>query len=400
MKTKINHKSMIMLSNYLICCIFILTSVIISYIFTPQNLAGSLFYTTVILLAVGLAALSDSSKKRFVSKLWLTLSFLVLFFILGFRNFSAVDDPSYISIFNNISNLGPIEYFKESTIEPGYIILNYLVLFFTKDYLYMQLLSSFIPLFLFYYGFYKYKKHISLPIAVFLLCSMIYFQMLSVALIRMFIAMAIFFLSLESIQESNPKKYVFQIILASMFHYSSFIMIFLVYFAIDEKRLSVKMKNLYLLIFISSPIVLIAISRILVPLLGARYSSYGSIQNISIGLDTFTTLPPILLLLLFYKKFEGKERLYFKLYIFIFSLSIIISIFGGMVNVGRLIFYSYVSFILGGSMVAKANKNNSTKIIFMSIIIVYGLVYLYYTQFLNPTRMSNLFPYFNLFFTI
>lgn len=371
-----------------------------SYFLTNNTLKTTLFYCGVVLLSTFFASVAEQSKNLITFRLNMLLSFTTLFFVYAYRNFSAIDDPSYIRIFHNISTHGAIEYFKFSTMEPGYIILNSIVSFFTDDYLYMQLLTSFIPLFLFYYGFEKYKHLISLPTAVFLLSTMIYFQMLAVALVRMFIALAIFFVALRYIPEQKPKKYIASILLATSFHYSAFFMIFLVYFAINKKNLSKKVVRMYSSLFIASPFVFIMISRIIVPLLGNRYSSYGSVQAINIGFDALTTLPLIILLLFFFKGFKETEKLYFKLFVFVYAISLIISLFGGMVSLGRLVFYCYTAFIAAAAMVHKANRFNSTKIIFASIIIFYGFLYLFYSQFINEQHIQNLFPYQNIFFTI
>jgi EpsG family len=325
----------------------------------------------------------------------------MLFFTYGFRNFSAIDDPSYIGIFENTLSLGWFEYFKSSTIEPGYLILNDIVGTFTDDYLFMQLITSFIPLFIFYYAFNKYKKLISLPMAVFLLCSMLYFQMLSVALVRMFIAISIIFLALGYIPERRPVKYITLTLIATFFHYSAFIMILLSYFAINKKNLSKKVSRIYTSLFLLSPFVFIAISKLVVPILGSRYQQYGSINyGINFDFSTFSTVPLIFLLLFFIKKFKDKEQLYFKFFLFVYAISVIISLFGGMTNLGRLIFYSYAAFIFCASMVSNKIRFNTSKIIFTSIVIFYGFLYLFYSQFTNEQHIPYLFPYNNILFTL
>ena len=396
-----SEKRLRLLVNLLIIYTYIITSFLMSYFLTNQHLKTSLFYCSVILVAVLFASLAEHSQKNGVlHRLFMFISFSVLFFIYGFRNFSAIDDPSYIRIFELVSHDGFFEYFKYSTMEPGYLILNYIVSLFTNNYFYLQIIRSFIPLFLFYYGFDKLKKIISLPTAVFLLCSMLYFQMLAVSLVRMFIAMGIVFVALCYIPKRRPVKYVFLIFIATMFHYSSFFMIILAYFAINKKNLNEKATKLYTITFFVSPLLFILIGRFVIPLLGSRYRGYGLIDSINLEIGAFTTLPLILLLLFFYKKFEGHEKLYFKIFIFVYSLSIIISVFGAMISLGRLIFYSYSAFILGSAMITKKINFNSYKIMFSSIIIIYGFLYLFYTQFVNPSHVPYLFPYENIFFSI
>src|SRR5699024_4155232 len=304
----------------------------------------TLYYIIVILTSVMFAGLAQNSRTPFFFNLYLFLSFLVLFFTYGFRNFSAIDDSSYINIFNSVSEIGWYDYFLNSTMEPGYLILNKFVNLFTNDYLFMQLTTSFIPLFLFYLGFKRYKDMISMPIAVFSLCTMLYFQMLSVVLIRMFIAISIVFIAFYYISKRKTIQYILLIFLASMFHYSSLSLIILI-------------------LFITTPFIFIFIAKYIVPMLGSRYSAYGSIESIDVNISTFTTVPLLLFLLFFYKKFTGEKQLYFKLFLMVYALSIVISLFGGMIGLGRLIFYSYTFFILAVAMVGKLLIRNSKKLL-------------------------------------
>ena len=398
-KTKIKRDSkMRMLVNIIIVYSYIITAFLMSYFFTSQYLKTTLFYISVVLLAVLFASLAENTINPLIYFIFMFLSFFMLYFILGFRSYSAIDDPAYISVFSQVSYVGWFNYFKMTTMEPGYLILNYIVSIFTDNYLYMQLISSFIPLFLFYYGFTKYRKIISLPTAVFLLCSILYFQMLSVALVRMFIAISIIFIALRFIPQFKPFKYSLSVLLAATFHYSSLFMIILVYFAINKENLSKRATKYYTTLFIVSPIIFILVSQLLVPIMGKRYRNYGTLDVISIGTSTFTTVPLIFLLLYFYKKFNSKEQLYFKLFLVVYSLSIVISIFGGMVGLGRLIFYSYTAFILAAAMVNKLIRFTSTKFIFSYIIIFYGFLYMFYSQFTSNHHMPYFYPYKNIFF--
>lgn len=380
--------------------VYIISAIIVCVALPVEHLSTALYYIAVILIAVMFAGLAQNSKTSFFFNLYLFLSFLVLFFTYGFRDFSAIDDGAYIRIFNNVLEVGWIEYFFNSTMEPGYLIINQIVGFITSDYLYMQLITSLIPLSLFYIGFKKYRNIISLPMAVFFLCTMLYFQMLSVALVRMFIGISIVFVAFDYVPKREPIKYVFSILLASMFHYSAFFLMFLTYFTINKENLSKKVTRTYLFLFFSSPFIFMIIATYLVPWLGKRYSNYSIVEGINISLSTFTTIPPLILLLLFYQKFEGKDQLYFKLFTIVYAVSIIISLFGSMVNLGRLIFYSYAAFILGVSMVGKLLEKDSKKLLFTGIMIPYGFLYVYVTQLTLDHHIPYLFPYKNLFFTL
>lgn len=69
-----------------------------------------------------------------------------------------------------------------------------------------------------------------------------------------------------------------------------------------------------------------------------------------------------------------------------------------MVSLGRLTFYANSAFFLAAPMVNKLLKYDFKKLIFITIIILYGLVFVYWTQFNLDHHIPNLFPYQNVFF--
>src|SRR5699024_2460107 len=121
--------------------------------------------------------------------------------------------------------------------------------------------------------------------------------------------------------------------------------------------------------------------------------SYSSIESIDVNISTFTTVPLLLFLLFFYKKFTGGKPLYFKLFLMVYALSIVISLFGGMIGLGRLIFYSYTFFILAVAMIGKLLIRNSKKLLYTGLIVSYGFLYVYVTQFTLDQHIPYLFPY-------
>lgn len=386
--------------NIFVAYTYIIVAIVMAILLPNEYLKTLLFYSAIILLAVLFAALAQNCKTSFFFNIFLGASFIVLFFTLGFRNYSGIDDPAYISIFNQVSEYGWWTVFKETTMEPGYLILNNLVAFFSNNYLHIQLITSFLPLSIFYYGFKKYRNMISIPMAVFLLCTMLYFQVLSVAIIRMFIAISIVFVAFYYIPKQRTRRYITLILIASMFHYSALIMIVLAYFSINKVNLSKKARRFVFIGFVSTPILFILVAKFLVPIMGDRYSVYGTINNLSFSISSFDTIPLLILLLLFYKKFKDEDKYYFKLFISIFALSCIMSFYSGMVSFGRLIFYSNSAFFIAASMVQKVLSRDSKKVLFSGAIVLFGFVYLYWTQFTLESHIQNLFPYQNIFFTI
>ncbi|MCT1901858.1 EpsG family protein [Oceanobacillus sojae] len=358
------------------------------------------YYLVVIFGSVFFAAMAQISKTNLIFYSNLILSFLFLFFTLGFRNFTGIDDSSYIRIFNEVSHYGWFSRFIETTMEPGFLILNSVVALFTDNYMYMQVVSSFIPLFIFYLAFIKYRNIIDISMAVFLLCTVLYFQFLSVGLIRMSIAISIVFFAYYYIPKGRPYKYIILIFIASLFHYSALLMLPLTYFAINKEKLQKKAKKYVLLSFFVLPLLFIVIASVVVPIMGSRYQTYGSIGEATFSLSSFNTIPIIILLLFFLNKFSDESKRSFKFFLIIFTFSFIISFYSGIVSFGRTVFYTYTGFFLAAAMVNKELNFNFEKVIYSFIIILYGYVYIYWTQFTLTEHIPNLFPYQNLFFTI
>jgi hypothetical protein len=386
--------------NVFVIYLYIIAAAVMCFLLPSEHFTTSVYYSVVILTAVMFAGLAENCKSSIFFEIFLGLSFLVLFFNLGFRNFSGIDDASYIRIFNEVSQYGWFSRFQVTTMEPGYLMLNNFISLFTDNYLYIQLISSFIPLFLFYSGFKRYRNIISLPMVVFLLCTFLYFQVLSVAIVRMFIAMGIVFNAFHYIPQRKAKSYVFLILLAGMFHYSALFMLVLTYLALNKENLTRKAKRFLIIGFFAIPFIFTVVAKYFVPLLGSRYSGYGTIDSLSLGLSNFDTIPALLLLLLFRKKFSFEKADYFKVFLAIYALSCILSFYSSMVSLGRLIFYANIGFFLAASMVSKILNRDSKKVIFHAIIVFYGFLYVYITQFTLVEHVPYLFPYQNLFFTL
>lgn len=359
------------------------------------------FYTFVIIGAIIFSYLAQKSKSSIFFNINLFISFLFLFLILGLRDISGIDDPVYSRIFYEVNSFGWIEKFKTSTLEPGYLILNRIVGVFTNDYIYMQLISSLIPLAIFYISFKKYKKSIDISFAVFLLSTMIYFQILSVGLVRMFIAVSIIFKGLYYIPLKDTRKFFAHVLIASLFHYSAMFMSILIYFAIDNKSLSKKAKRFIIIAFLVTPIIFIFVSSYVVPLLGARYSIYGNAGNFTLNIWDFSTIPLLLIILYFYRQKDGVTHDYFLVGFSLLAMTSVLSIYGSLVSFGRLIYYTNSSLFIVAPMVGQNIKKSSVKrILFYFVIIVYCIMYLYRTQFLLDSHIPNLFPYRSIFFDI
>lgn len=395
---KRNKRAEKVLIEIFLIYIYIIFVIIFSFLIDSGHRKTYLFYYAIISISVTLAGLASIMKKGKRFHIFYTLSFLILFFILAFRNVSAIDDPTYLRIFNEVASEGWFARFIATTMEPGYLLLNQIVYTFTDNYIYMQIIATFIPMFLIYFTFYRLRDKISIHIGIFIFLSMFYFQVLSVGLIRHFIALSIVFFAFYYIPKKETMKYIALILLASTFHYSSLFMLILAVFTLERITISKKTKAFIIAAFIGIPLAFFLVYKFIIPILGDRYQNYATIRAFSIRISDFDTLPLLILCLMFRKKVKKENLEFFMLGIAIYSLSTVVSLYASVISLGRLIFYTNSAFYFLAPTVKKELGDNYKALPFTAIIILYGIIYVFWTQFNLGSHAETLFPYQNVFF--
>lgn len=382
----------------------VIGALLISVKVTADGNGELVYYVTCLVLAVFFASLSRFPKSKTVGLFWLFLSFLVLFIMYGFRDISGIDDRVYEKIFYFVLHEGWLQRFLLTTMEPGYLLVNQLFGLFVGDYIYFQVFISFISLFLFYKAFHDNKDIGNIEVAIFFLFCMLMMQMQSVALVRMFLAMSIVAVSFKYLVNGVPRKYIFYVLIASMFHYSAFFLLFLVYFSYNKKAFGHRLFFYYILLALAFPFIMIFVVKFLLPVLGARYHGYAN-SEFSLDFTTLNTLPMIFVLAYFYnEKFKLDDVLvsfrsgYYKILLFVYSLSLLIFIFGSIASLGRLVFYSYVAFIILTPIMLRSIRRPALYFMVSGVFVLYGYLYIYRTQFINEHHLPHLIPVQNILF--
>lgn len=263
----------------------------LNYLFlsTAQR-ASALFYLGMIVFSVALSALAQLKPDNKIREIPLGCSFLCLYFVLAFRDVSGVDDPVYQRIFENVNAYGWRMVFLTSFMEPGYLFMCKFIGYFTNNYYVFQAIASFIPLFFIYNGFIKYSGLIYVPLSLLLFCCTLYFQMLSVSLVRMFIAIGIVFCyTLDAMFRGDIKRFIFSILCASAIHYSALIMLLFLPLTFSPAYIINNWKKVALVLIVFLP-VLFALAGKFAGVVGGRYTIYteGNDAGFSIAsLDTF-----------------------------------------------------------------------------------------------------------------
>ena len=342
-------------------------------------------YIIIVVLSSIFAGLSSSNKiDAKLKKFLYIISFMIMLVFLGFRNFGiGIDDYSYKNIFFNVKEYGLIKFFLQSTIEPGFLLLNYIVGIFSNNFNIIIFISSLIILFFIYKTLYFFKENISLFFSVFIFGTM--FLPYCFGIIRLSMAFSICFYSLIFFLNKERKKFNIFVLLASSFHYSALVFLLLNFIINKNITKTYILRRFYFFIILIIPLAIIFISKSVVPLLGIRYSNYIIKGSLSISLSDFDKLPIIVLLIIFYnyicKAYENP-----KILIVLYSVSIIISIYSSMINFGRVQWYFNIIICLIVPMLIKGIKKSKTRywnLILVPLLSVYFVIYC--NKLVNPS---------------
>ena len=383
--------------NKLLFIVILFFGVIVGLLFLPiaKKITG-FFYFSVILFAVGFAMLAQPSASRPIRVFPLICSFLCLYFTLAFRDISGVDDPVYQYIFETVNLYGWFSIFLSSFMEPGYLILNEVIGGFTDNYYVFQAIASFIPLFLIYKGFVKYSEVIYIPLALLLFCSTLYFQMLSVSLIRMFIAIGIIYCyALDALFQGACKRFIIFVICAATIHYSSLIMLLFIPLTFSRNFLLKHWKLIACALIVVSPVLFVFAGRV-AGNIGGRYAQYEAGEG-GFSILSLDTLPFLFMALYQWKKIPRNIWNIYAVSIILLLFSSICSIMSSITPLGRVIFYMNLSLYFLFPAMFRFRRNG---VIIAGIVITYSLLYLFVSQFYVELRAEHLFPYKNLFFVL
>jgi len=267
---------------------------------------------------------------------------LVFFIFFGFRGYIDTDFALYYSLYENTPSLdnvrGVTDYFMKLDedyllkIEPGFKVFLVILKTISKDYFFLQIVSSLIDVLFLNYFFNKYSPHYVLAFIMFLIFGGI---LLEVNLLRNSKAIFLFIYSLQFIQNRDPLKFYICNLIGLFFHTSA-IFFFPLYFFLHKKIPPFIVWGMFILgcvlylgqIKFVTPIVLF-----LGNILGGAYSlmakgySGDSLYNTGYGI-TFGFIEKILSFILIYAMYnrigekmknEKLQNIFFNLF-FIYSI--------------------------------------------------------------------------------
>ena len=354
-------------------------------------LSTSLVYFITIIVSVVLTKLSLKLKSRQYNIY--ILAMLLPIIISGIRYNVGTDYMNYYYMANSplpMNYLDIIHYIKR--IEPGYLVLLYINNFIFEKPEGIFIITSIIIIVLYYIAIFRYREEIDLTIGILLFFIIIYFA--SFNGIRQYLAAGLVMISYKYLIDKNFIKYLVNIFLASLFHYTALIML-PIYFIVNGRYEKFKRKIFF---FLAIPIIF------LIKPLGTILTSIGPLQKYAIyltGKGNIAILGIIFLIIsaiwiMIYRKKLINYNSNNRIYIFLFFRSFILQISSGIVPyVYRLSIYFNISEIILLAQLPKAIKNKTDRKINIVGIIIYCIV-----RFcINYTIMnfSNIYPYQTIF---
>lgn len=379
-------------AEWLFITTLILCVAIFAFFIPTANLSTYLLYVSFLLLSEFFVFLSDLSNHKLASLFFFTLGIVIFGSLMAFRNKTGIDDRTYELIFTHIQNNDLSHSLISSNIEKGYILLNYITSFLgITNYCHVITITSYISFLFWGIALWRFRKKCNLTVMVLLLWSNFYFFVMYAGLVRIFISLPIALIAYDLVSQRKIKSFLIMVILGSLFHRSAFILLILT--PLFKDSVVYHWKSFTATLFILMPIVFFFVAKVIVPFLGARYSSYGIIGAFNISIGKFDILPLWIIAAYFFQFVDSESKKTYTLGIIALSLSMFFSIWSSLVNLGRLIFYANLGILIIASCIFKQKPVGIIEKFTPCIFVVYSFVYVMHTTFLNPLCTNYLFPY-------
>lgn len=332
--------------------------------------------------------------REAANRIQVALPMLLLLFVKGFSICGTDVEAGYRLNFDTATSFSGI---YDWTLENGYKFLCVLIRNLTTNYSVFLFVVAIITVFPVYYVMQKYREYLDVPITVMVYAAIYYFQGLS--LLRIFIAASFCLLSFDAIIE---KKYVFSIIfvvIASLFHVTSIIMLLPCFF------MGLRVSKKIILAGLAAVIVVLVVSRYqLALIMTGRYSVYGVSTELSFGMEVVYYYVPLIMLFFLVAQMirnnkinDMQKRLFEISFIwvllgaFIGVLSYVIPIFGRMY-----VFTIPVVLFLGVSL--QITKQISPKLFYIFRVAVMCYLLFRFQIYINGYyELDGIMPYKNCF---
>lgn len=330
----------------------------------------------------GTMATVFSQKKCFIAA-----SIIFMFFICGLREPIFTDDYQYSRIFHSINGVF-LNIFANQN-EKGYLFLNYIISVFTDEYRIAQIVIIGFGFVFLYKGVTRLQKTIQSSFIVMYYFFAVLFRFSGAGLVRIQIAVSIFIYAVSYLEKENAKKFLFTIMIASLFHRSSLaaLILLLPYYMNYSFRNTKYNHTLLLALTVVIFLLFDPFITFLASYLGGKYSQYTHISNFSLSVLSIFYIC-VFIYAKFIKKYISQENIkFYDICLYMLLVAIIFDVFFAF---GRINFYFLFSFPFIIGYIWKNSKKMFPKITCGGLFLFFIAMYFKGGQ-LNDIYIVNFF---------
>lgn len=325
--------------------------------------------------------MKNKSKGKPKHYLWLAIAVAIPALIGGLRYKVGTDYNSYVQKATDLSSIGLNEYISSyiNIFEPTFYLLSKITLPSSDQAILFFTLTSFITVLFFLLASIRYSTKYAWLIYF---ASLITLYPKTLNGIRQGIAAAIIFYAISYIPKRKPIKYILLVLLASLFHYSSLMMlpVYLIYLIPNFNTHWIKdryaiIKNIAITAFGYLSVVLLVRNITHIPFFG-RYAYLVSPATASVPITSIAMKAlPIVLVVPFYKRLVGLDPKY-GFYVLLCMLAVVLTAIGYYVDTGyRLSQYFMLFYIVLFAGVARLHENSRFYRVVLIAIVAYCMLY-------------------------
>lgn len=227
-----------------------------------------IFLLTIIILSL--------FEKKIGKKKYLIISFLLMFVFITIKDYHYFHDHDYyVEVFNYAKRGNLFKLFENYSAEPGYLLLTYIVRYYTNDYYIFLSICAFISLIGPYIFIKNNSKNYKISILIYLFLS--FFSLNYI--LRGSIALSIYLIGLDKLRKKKVLNYIFFVILASCFHKTIIITtLVLIPYIYNQLKRNKYNKCIYIIYILIIALLFMFKKQIVEFLMGTLYRNYVGVE--------------------------------------------------------------------------------------------------------------------------
>lgn len=360
-------------------------------------MASAIFYfaiATITAYANHLAVKANQKSRSIMA--WISVLIPAIF--AGIRYGIGTDYfVTYKPYFNYLAGIEQLELNRRDNLEIGYYLLNELVIKLHGNFQMVLFLSSVITFIVFRKAILVYKDRLHVGLATFVL-MLLYYQT-SLNIVRQMIAAPIILYAFHFIEEKNPKKFTFWVLVATLFHTTAIVAlpfyIFINYFIQKKSGLFISTVYLILILAVFNFDKFATIVNYIDP--SGYYVSYFrkvSSFKLSIGL-LIRTVPYIIAVFLMRFRIRGDKTMQLYLHSFLLGNIVRLIVYMTQFDADRIALYFLVPQVIFIPYLTKYYKRSWGEFIASTLLVTF-VVIIWYFDFIYMGRTATI-PYVTVF---